>query len=265
MLRYFELPQGGKHTRANHSSPLASLRSRRGNEFSGNDCQRRHKRVCHSSPGDKKSIRHLQFMILLVRYMNRWSYECASRFGSNCSGMNCVCVWDQLCQSTPRARGWPLLMHEVAVFQLITDFICHMRSLLRYVCLLESCCGGCWRWGVGWVGGRARWHLAVRMCVCFVHPNTFAPLFTSIFSSPCISLHSTQGPIPSSLVVSCSLAAAAAAQQRQLLNVSAHVSYALAFTLMELCQKSNAGKAVKQRDVIHNWVDTLFLKHSWKT
>lgn len=104
----------------------------------------------------EKSIRHLQFMILLVAYMNRWSYECTSRFGSNCSGMNCVCVWDQLCQSTPRARGWPLLMHEVAVFQLITDFICHMRSLLRYVCLLEPCCGGCWWWGVGWVEGEGQ-------------------------------------------------------------------------------------------------------------
>lgn len=42
-----------------------------------------------------------------------------------------LCVYKIRCVEHIKARGWSLLMHEAAVFQLITDLICHVRSLLK--------------------------------------------------------------------------------------------------------------------------------------
>lgn len=107
MLHYIELPWGRKHTHTDHLLPLASLRSRRGNELSGIDCQRLHYRVFVTPLPGRKSICHLQFMVCFLHVWISYQMSVTCALSRSEEGLSCLCVrvWEISCAEHTKSQG----------------------------------------------------------------------------------------------------------------------------------------------------------------
>lgn len=107
MLHYIELPWGWRHTHTNHLLPLASLRSGRGNELSGIDCQRLHNRVFVTPLQGRKSICHLQFMVSSLHVWISYQMSVTCALSQSEEGLSCLCVrvWEISCAEHTEGQG----------------------------------------------------------------------------------------------------------------------------------------------------------------
>lgn len=247
--RYFEFPQGGKH--ANHLSPLASLRSQGGNEFSGIDCQRLHNcvfvtplqgRKIHMSPAiyGLASCIH-ESLIIWVRLALWVELQWDKLFVSACM---CVCM--RLCvrSAVPKhtkgqgvaftyawgrtfpADHWFDLPHE------ITTEICLPVGVLLQRMLFS---------GGGGVGGRGAGGTLPCGYVCalftWIHLHLY-PRASSVCPPPLCTVRKGSFLLHWWVLVVCSSPAVITVECYRALSNS------FAFALIELCEKLLPGKVL---------------------